>query len=144
MNENEIPDWLEPLRQSTERIRQKTAAIRKETDSIRLETDNLRRQNASLESLAEAQEKLKQIVEASIIKPTTMADFDTHDYFQWQQDRQELREAVDMLGNFIAKHSKLNSFDSSMLAMQIFVNGESSGCVSAARAARLMAEADDA
>lgn len=73
-----------------------------------------------------------------------MADSDPNDYFQWQQERQELREAVDMLGNFIAKHSKLNSFDSSMLAMQIFVNGESSGCVSAARSARLMAEADDA
>ena len=130
-------DWLEPLRQSTERIRQKTAAIR-------LETDILRRQNASLESLAEAQEKLKQIVEASLTKPIPMADSGPNDYFQWQQERQELREAVDMLGNFIAKHSKLNSSDSSMLAMQIFVNGESSGCVSAARAARLLAEAGNA
>ena len=90
------------------------------------------------------QYKLKQIVEASIIKPTPMADSDPNDYFQWQQERQELREAVDMLGNFITKHSKLNSSDSSMLAMQIFVNGESSGCVSAARATRMLTEAGDA
>ena len=130
-------DWLEPLRQSTERIRRKTAAIR-------LETESIRRQNAFLRALVESKEKLKQIIEASIIKPTPMADSDTHDYFQLHQERRELREAVDMLGNFIAKHSKLNSSDSSMLAMQIFVNGESSGVVSAARAARLLAEANDA
>lgn len=72
-------DWLEPLRQSTERIRQKIAAIRKETDSIRLETDNLRRQNATLKSLLEFKEKLKQIVEASTIKPTPVTTApDTH------------------------------------------------------------------
>ena len=137
-------DWLEPLRQSTERIRQKTFSIREETAAIRKETDSIRRQNASLESLVETQEKLKQIVEASLTKPIPMADSGPNDYFQWQQERQELREAVDMLGNFIAKHSKLNSSDSIMLAMQIFVNGESSGCVSAARAARLLAEAGNA
>lgn len=135
-----IPYWLKEFHEETE-------AIRKQTADIQAETENLRQQNASLRALRElnrSPEKVRQIVEASIIKPTPMADSGPKDYFQWQQERQELREAVDMLGNFIAKHSKLNSFDSSMLAMQIFVNGESSGCVSAARAARLMAEADDA
>ena len=61
-------DWLEPLRQSTERIRQETERIRKESEGIRQETDNLRQQNAALEKINH--EKLKQIVEASIIKPT--------------------------------------------------------------------------
>jgi len=66
MNEKEIPDWLEPLRQSTERIR-------RETESIRRETERLRRQNASLKSLVESKKRLKQIVEASTIKPTPMS-----------------------------------------------------------------------
>ena len=130
-------DWLEPLRQSTERIR-------RETESIRRETESIRQQNASLKSLLESQEKLKQIVEASLTKPIPMANSGPNDYFQWQQERQELREAVDMLGNFIAKHSKLSPFSAHVLASQILKDGESSGCVSAARAARLMAEVGDA
>jgi hypothetical protein len=67
-------DWLEPLRQSTERIRKKNAAIREETERIREDTEKLRQQNASLKSLTESQEKLKRIVEASTIKSTLMDD----------------------------------------------------------------------
>jgi chromosome segregation ATPase len=67
-------DWLEPPRQSIERIRKKNAAIREETERIREDTEKLRQQNASLKSLTELQEKLKRIVEASIIKSTLMDD----------------------------------------------------------------------
>jgi uncharacterized protein (DUF3084 family) len=151
--------WLEPLRQSTERIRKKTEAIRQETENIRKEsegirretecirqeTENLRQQNDSLRSLAESEEKLKQIVESSIINLAPMTDSDTRDYFQQQQDRQELQDAVDTLGSFIFQVGPhLSVHQSRRLAMQILENGEKSGVVSAARAARLLAEADDA
>ena len=66
------------------------------------------------------------------------------DYFQEHQDRQELAKAMSMLGSFIAKYSVLDPISASVLAMQIYVNGESSGCVSAARAARLLKEAHNA
>lgn len=66
------PYWLEAFRQGTE-------AIRKQTATIRAETESLRQQNASLRSLLESKEKLKQIVEASTIKPTPLTTApDTH------------------------------------------------------------------
>ena len=73
-----------------------------------------------------------------------MPDPTARDYFQQQQDRQELAEAVTTLGNYIYQVSSLSGHQSQRLAMQILENGESSGCVFAARAARLLAEADDA
>ena len=73
-----------------------------------------------------------------------MPDPTTRDYFQQQQDRQELAEAVLKLGSFIEQYSPLSLQRSQVLALAILENGECSGCVSAARAARLLAEADDA
>jgi hypothetical protein len=73
-----------------------------------------------------------------------MSDSNACNYFQQQQDRQELGHAVDTLGSFIAKHSVLDLRSSCALALQIFQNGESSGCVSVARATRLLAEINDA
>jgi len=65
----EIPYWLREFHEETEIIRRQTAAIR-------AETENLRQQNASLRALRELNrnpERVKQIVEASIIKPTPMS-----------------------------------------------------------------------
>ena len=73
-----------------------------------------------------------------------MPDPITRDYFQQQQDRQELEEAVLRLGGFIYQYSPLILQRSQVLALAIFENGDCSGCVSAARAARLLAEVEDA
>lgn len=67
----EPPYWLEAFRQDTE-------AIRKQTAAIRAETEHLRQQNASLRALGNLNrnpERVKQIVEASTIKPTPMTDY---------------------------------------------------------------------
>ena len=68
----------------------------------------------------------------------------SRDWFQQQQDLEELREAVLKLSSFINQHSILDLPRSQTLALAIFKNGECSGCVSAARAARLLAETDNA
>jgi hypothetical protein len=73
-----------------------------------------------------------------------MPDPTPRDYFQQQQDRQELEEAVLRLGSFIDQFSTLGLQRSQILALAILENGNNSGVVSAARAARLLAEADDA
>jgi hypothetical protein len=65
-----------------------------------------------------------------------------HDWFEQQQDRQELADAVNKLGRFIDQYSPLPSERSRILALAILENGETSGVVSAARAARLLAESD--
>ncbi len=74
---------------------------------------------------------------------TTFA-VESHDWSQQRQDREDLREAVLRLGSFIDQHSPLDLRRSQVLALAILENGECSGCVSAARAARLLAEADNA
>jgi hypothetical protein len=73
-----------------------------------------------------------------------MPEHTSRDYFQQQQDRQELEEAVFKLGSFIEQFSPLSLQASQVLALAILENGNNSGVVSAARAARLLAEADDA
>jgi hypothetical protein len=63
-----VPYWLREFHGETEAIRRQTAAIR-------AGTDNLRQQNTSLRALRQLNqnpERVKQIVEASIIKPTPM------------------------------------------------------------------------
>ena len=72
--------------------------------------------------------------------PTTT----NRDWFQQQQDRQELEEAVLKLGSFINQYSSLSLQRSQVLALAILENGDSSGCVSATRAARPLAEVEDA
>ena len=71
-----------------------------------------------------------------------MPDLITHDYFEQQQDRQELAEAVSSLGSFIGRHSLLNDLQAEQLALAILTNGPESGVVAAARAVRLLKEAD--
>jgi hypothetical protein len=73
-----------------------------------------------------------------------MPDPTARDYFEQQQDRHELAEAVFKLGSFINQYSPLSLQRSQVLALAILENADCSGCVSAARAARLLAEADDA
>jgi hypothetical protein len=70
-----------------------------------------------------------------------MIDPITHDYFEQQQDRQELAEAVSSLGSFIGRHSLLNDLEAERLALAILTDGPGSGVVSAARAVRLLKEA---
>lgn len=65
----------------------------------------------------------------------------TRDWAQQQQDREELAETVNMLGSFINQHSPLELERSRILALAILENGQCSGVVSAAKAARLLAEA---
>lgn len=64
----EIPYWLKEFHEETE-------AIRKRNAEIRQETENLHQQNASLRALRELNrdpERVKQIVQNSLIKPTPM------------------------------------------------------------------------
>ena len=66
----EVPYWLKEFHEETEAIRERNAEMRQETE-------NLRQQNTSLRALRELNrslERVKQIVEASIIKPTPMDD----------------------------------------------------------------------
>jgi len=127
-------DWLEPLRQSTECIRQETERIRKEsegirreTECIRQETDNLRRQNAALKKINH--EKLKQIVEASIIKPTTMTT-PSDPYIQTGRTTRMLTEAFKLAKEgkavyvIAANHGHI--FQMERMADRLFGAGEAS------------------
>jgi hypothetical protein len=106
-------DWLEPLRQSTERIRQ--------------ETENLRQQNAALEKINH--EKLKQIVEASLTKPTTMAT-PSDSYIQTGRTTRMLTEAFKLAKEgkavyvIAANHGHI--FQMERMADRLFGAGEAS------------------
>jgi hypothetical protein len=71
-----------------------------------------------------------------------MLDTITRDWFDQQQDRQELTETVSCLSSFIAQHSALSDLQAQRLALAILENGPESGVVSAARATRLLECAD--
>jgi hypothetical protein len=58
-------DWLEPLRQDTERIRQENIKIREETEKIREETEKIREGNRKFK---EQKRKLDRILEDRRIK----------------------------------------------------------------------------
>jgi hypothetical protein len=61
----------------------------------------------------------------------------------YHEDRADFADAVSKLGPFIQEHTELPALKCQMLAMAILGNGQASGVVSAARALRLLKEAEE-
>jgi hypothetical protein len=64
-------DWLEPLRQDTERIRQETIKIREETERLRESNRKLRELNQNSKKLLEIVEKTTMTEKTFDPNPTT-------------------------------------------------------------------------
>jgi dsDNA-specific endonuclease/ATPase MutS2 len=78
-------DWLEPLRQDTERIRQENIKIREETERLRKETERLREENLNLKSI-DTKKLIQQIEEKTMKTPVIIAQYPV-DYTKEQKKR---------------------------------------------------------